>query len=118
VVAAIVTTTVYLLHFSRPFRHAAHYLGSTALSMADRLAEHHAGRGSKLTRAAAADAITYTVSRTWPGSKRDERAMKGRTHGSRTNWRKRCPLCRPLPRPGAGPLGRLTQVRGRGPAGV
>ena len=88
------TGTVYLRHFSRPYRHAGHYLGSTGLPVAERLAEHQAGRGSKLTAAAATDGIALTVARTWPGSRRTERAMKGRPHGSRTSWRPRCPLCK------------------------
>ena len=88
------TTTIYLLHFSEPYRHAAHYLGSTAQPIAERVAEHLAGRGSKLTRAAARSGVTFAVARTWPGSKQVERAMKGRLHGSRTSWRRSCPLCR------------------------
>ena len=88
------TTTVYLLHFPEPYRHARHDCGSTGLPLEDRLAQHHAGHGSKLTRAAAGAGVTFEVARTWPGSKQDERRMKGRIHGSATSWRSRCPLCR------------------------
>ncbi len=36
---------VYLIHLSRPYRHARHYLGWTQ-NLEQRLAEHRAGRGS------------------------------------------------------------------------
>ncbi len=61
-------------------------------STADR--ERNLATADRLTRAAARAGVTFAVARTWPGSKQVERAMKGRVHGSRTSWRKRCPLCR------------------------
>src|SRR2546429_388192 len=38
---------VYLLHFDRPYRHAAHYTGWTSHPL-DRLDEHETGRGARL----------------------------------------------------------------------
>ena len=36
---------VYLLHFSKPYRYARHYLGYTA-NLEQRLAAHNAGHGN------------------------------------------------------------------------
>ncbi|MDL4817376.1 hypothetical protein [Actinomadura opuntiae] len=38
---------VYLLHFTRPYKHAKHYTGWTS-DLDARLAEHAAGRGARL----------------------------------------------------------------------
>lgn len=80
---------IYLLHFSEPYKHAKHYLGWTA-DLPARLAEHRAGRGAKLTRAAVAAGIGLTVVRTWAGDTFYER----RLHRQRRNtWL--CPVCTP-----------------------
>ena len=93
--------TVYLLHFSEPFGHARHYLGwapDGAAALRRRLAKHDRGAGSVLTAAATAAGITLTLARTWPGSRAEERRMKGRTpHGSKGHGY-RCPVCKPMPR--------------------
>ena len=91
---------VYLLHISPPYRHAAHYLGFTARPVvAERVAEHLAGRGSPLIRAALAAGCSVTVAAEWDeGSRTFERRLKNRKDAA--NF---CPLCgrnsRPIPRP-------------------
>ena len=87
------TSTIYLLHFERPYRHARHYLGSTS-DLDARLADHATGRGANLMRVVTAAGIPWTLARTWPGGRVEERRMKGKaTHGSKGHT-KRCPLCR------------------------
>ena len=39
--------TIYLLHFSTPYRHAKYYIGWTK-DLEARLQEHRAGRGARL----------------------------------------------------------------------
>jgi hypothetical protein len=86
--------TVYLLHFHAPFGHARHYLGWAAHGhLADRLAEHAAGRGARLTQVVHAAGIGWTLARTWPGTRWKERSLKRQGGSSR-----RCPVCGVRPR--------------------
>jgi predicted GIY-YIG superfamily endonuclease len=79
---------VYLLHFERPYHGPMqHYVGFTADDLNRRLAAHREGRGSKTTRRAFEQGITFTLVRTWPGSLRLERQIKSR---GPSNY---CPLC-------------------------
>lgn len=82
--------TCYLLHFNSPFGHARHYLGFASPGrLEQRLAEHAAGRGAKLTGYVKAAGITWTLARVWEdGTRTDERRMKQSGHS------RRCPLCR------------------------
>lgn len=77
--------------------HAGHYLGETDKDIDERRDEHQAGRGAKLTAAAAAAGITFVIARTWPGRYPEERRLKGRPSGSR-ELREKCPECHPMPR--------------------
>ncbi len=88
------TTTgiVYLLHFDRPYGHAAHYTG-WAGDLNARLAEHAAGRGARLLAIIQAAGIGWRLARTWPGTRRTERGLKRQGGASR-----RCPLCGITPR--------------------
>jgi predicted GIY-YIG superfamily endonuclease len=86
------TGTVYLLHFDRPYAHAAHYTGWTA-DLHQRLADHAAGRGARLLAVIDAAGIGYRLARTWPGTRATERALKRQGGASR-----RCPLCGIHPR--------------------
>jgi hypothetical protein len=80
--------TVYLLHFSRPYCHARHYLGfSTRLQK--RIKEHLDGRGSPLVRAVVEAGIEVFVARTWKGV---TWTFEKRGHGS--HRRGSCPICR------------------------
>lgn len=92
------TSTIYLLHFTPPYRApigttgrvkiAGHYLGSTAGTVADRLATHLAGQGSPLVRAAVAAGCTVEVAASWPGGRNEEKRIKRSRHHARL-----CPLC-------------------------
>lgn len=80
--------TVYLLHFDRPYAHAAHYTGWAA-DLDARLAEHAAGRGARLLAVVAGAGISWRLARTWVGSRTRERGLKRQGGASR-----RCPICR------------------------
>ncbi len=67
--------TLYLLHFSEPYKHARHYSG-LASDLDARLAEHQAGRGARLLQVAKAAGITWTLARTWPDDRTRERQLK------------------------------------------
>lgn len=92
------TSTVYLLHFDPPYtaptvtggvKTAGHYLGSTAGAVEDRLAEHLAGRGSPLVRAAVRAGCDVRVVAQWTGGRVAERNLKrGHRHA------RYCPVCR------------------------
>lgn len=84
--------TVYLLHFQQRYQHAGHYTGWTA-DLASRLADHDAGNGARLLAVVKAAGITWTLARTWTGSRSTERALKRQGGASR-----RCPLCGIHPR--------------------
>lgn len=98
------TTTLYLLHFSPAYRApigdtgrvkvAGHYLGSTASSVDDRLAEHLQGRGSPLVRAAHLAGCRVEVVATGAGDKKAERQLKRRHQHSAY-----CPRCTNRPKP-------------------
>ena len=82
------TTVIYLLHFHVPYKHARHYLGSTA-DLDARLAEHRQGTGARLMGVIASAGINWTLSRAWPGDRKRERKLKNR------HRRALCPLCGP-----------------------
>lgn len=80
--------TAYLLHFSEPYHHAQHYLGSTN-DLEARLAEHHTGQGARLTQVIRKAGISFSLARTWNGGREQERRLK--------RWKKStdlCPLCK------------------------
>lgn len=79
--------TIYLLHFSEPFKHAKHYMG-WARDLPNRVHEHLSGKGSSLTRAAHAAGVTFTLVRTWEGDRTEERRLKNHNGLSR-----HCPQC-------------------------
>lgn len=88
--------TVYLLCFAaggglpiRPGAAATHYLGWTAGTAEDRLAEHVAGRGSPLVRAVVRAGQPVELARVWTDAGRTfERRLKRRRESPRL-----CPLC-------------------------
>lgn len=81
--------TIYVLHFSRPYRHAKHYVGWTDRPIEERLAEHRAGRGARLCAVVCAVGIELLLSHTVPGTRDDERKLKKRGGASR-----HCRICR------------------------
>lgn len=82
--------TVYLLHFSSPYRHAGHYLGFTAGELETRLVEHQTGAGANLVRVIINAGLSFELARTWRGGRRLERRIK--TLGGA---RRVCPICTP-----------------------
>ncbi len=80
--------TAYLLHFSQRYRHVLHYTGSTH-NLAKRLDQHAKGQGARLLAVVHAAGITWTLARTWAGSRQRERQLKRQGGASR-----RCPLCK------------------------
>lgn len=107
--------TIYLLHFSQPLQHARHYLGyCDAPDPSDRVAQHLAGRGSPLVKAAIERGISVTLAATLEGDRNFERRIKNR--GSLCRW---CPECglnhKPVPvyDPAAKPTKRMKRW-GRG----
>jgi hypothetical protein len=77
----------YLLHYSTPYprgRHPQHYLG-WAVSVQDRLTDHQRGSwaAAALTRAMAAEGITFDLVRTWDGGPAQEKRLK---FGGATPW--------------------------------
>ena len=86
--------TVYLLHFTEPYKHAKHYMGWTE-DLAARLAEHTAGRGARLVAVIIAEGIGFELARTWPGTRLLERTLKRRRMAPRY-----CPICRQQRRSG------------------
>ncbi len=81
-------STVYLLHFDEPYRHARHYLGY-ARDLERRLGEHRAGRGARLIEVITNVGIGFVVARTWEGDRGLEGALKKRKASPRL-----CPICR------------------------
>jgi hypothetical protein len=92
---------VYLWHFSRPLGNLAnpraqahHYIGycddpdGDALELERRAAEHLAGRGAKITRAAIAQGIEITLVTAWRAPLAFEKRLKARKDAPRL-----CPIC-------------------------
>lgn len=81
------TGTVYVLHFTSPFKHAKHYTGWAA-DFAARLAQHRSGTGARLMQVIAENGIGFEVAKTFQGTRTDERRLKNRGGASR-----HCPIC-------------------------
>jgi predicted GIY-YIG superfamily endonuclease len=79
--------TVYTLHFDPPYKHAGHYTG-WAKDLDERLAEHEAGRGARLTQVQLEHGGTWRLARAEPGTRDDETRRKER--GASRD----CPICR------------------------
>ena len=84
--------TIYLIHFSTPYKHAAHYLG-WAEDLESRLADHQAGRGARLMAVIKAAGIGWKLTRTWKGDRYRERQLKNQGSSKR-----HCPECGVTPR--------------------
>lgn len=94
-------TGCYLLHFSRRYKHAGHYLG-WAKNIDSRVAKHRKGTSqAKLTIFASNAGIEMELVRTWENADRNqERKLKN--SGSLAIH---CPLCR------EGRLARMREVQ-------
>jgi predicted GIY-YIG superfamily endonuclease len=102
--------TVYLLCFGdHPYRHAKHYLGFTT-DLDARLAAHAAGRGARLLEVITAAGITFTLARTWQGTRSLERKLKNQHNSCRL-----CPICQAARRAAPAPPGGHAQRPGVSP---
>jgi hypothetical protein len=84
---------VYLLHFARPYRHARHYMGWAKASRLDaRVAEELAGgsAAARLMQVVKAAGIEAELTRTWEGSRAEERRLKNLRNAPHL-----CPVCNP-----------------------
>ena len=79
--------TVYLLHFDRPYRHTAHYMG-WALDVEARIKQHRDGNGARLMRVIKDAGIGFQLARTWKGDRKLERRLKKQKQA-----RKLCKIC-------------------------
>ena len=107
--------TCYLLHIEPAYHHARHYAGWTVdADPARRVAEHLAGQGSPLIRAAVAAGRAVDLVLSVPGDRGLERRWHNR-HGTRV-----CPRCRsqrsPRPRQLRLPIRSNREGRGRRPS--
>lgn len=81
-------TGCYLLHFSTPYKHAAHYLG-WAQDIPDRVNQHRNGSGARLPQVVVESGRELIVSRIWLGAnKTTERRLKNQKNAPLL-----CPIC-------------------------
>jgi predicted GIY-YIG superfamily endonuclease len=79
----------YLLHFTAPYKHARHYLGTTK-DLFTRIQLHKAGKGARLTQVVRENGIDFYLVRTWDGGRQTERRLKRQKNSPRL-----CPVCNP-----------------------
>lgn len=83
---------VYLIHFSKPFKHARHYIGysESMETFKNRLHHHRNNTGSKLLKAVNKAGINWRVIRIWQ-DKDYLFEQKIKRCGNSSNY---CPVCR------------------------
>ncbi len=80
---------IYLLHFSRPHRHARHYMGWTE-NLPARLKRHRAGNGARLIEVIINDGNSFDLARIWTNADRaQERRLKNGHNSPQL-----CPICK------------------------
>ena len=84
--------TLYLIHFSRPYKHARHYLGMTR-DLERRLALHREGNGANLLAVVSRAGIEWECVRTWAvpegmTGRQTELVLKAQKNTPRL-----CPIC-------------------------
>jgi predicted GIY-YIG superfamily endonuclease len=82
--------TVYLLHFSKPYYHARHYVGFTQ-NLDGRMKRHRCGKGSPLVEAAVRAGIKIFLARRWDNV---TGAFERRVHDRHGKTKSICPICR------------------------
>jgi hypothetical protein len=95
---------VYLLHLDPPYKHAAHYLGSTD-DLQRRLSQHGGTHGSPLLLAQKQAGGSWHLVRTWAGGKQKESWLKS------NNGKRYCPECTSHPLPGLNTQPRQRKTR-------
>ena len=83
-------STIYLIHFDPPYKHARHYIGFTTNGVENRMIEHREKRGARLTQVAVGAGCQLLLVRTWQGGRNEERLLKNQKNTPRL-----CPLCNP-----------------------
>lgn len=94
VIADAASYEAYLLHFSRAFGHARHYLGITN-NLGRRLKLHQKGAGAVLLRHVREAGIRWKLARTWDipaGLSAREFELRLKRRGGHARL---CPICRP-----------------------
>jgi len=86
---------VYLLHFDKPYwTKCQHYIGYTTLTVEERIAKHHSGRGSKLVAYALRDGTNdFEVVRTWEYPTKWEARQAELRFKKNGHLAKLCPVC-------------------------
>jgi hypothetical protein len=95
---------VYLYHLDPPYKHAAHYLGSTD-DLARRDAEHGGPHGARLLQVQKEAGGTWHLVRTWAGGRQKESELKS------NNGKRYCPECTKHPLPGIDTVPRQRKTR-------
>src|SRR5215472_3716865 len=95
---------VYLYHLDPPYKHAAHYLGSTD-DLDRRDAEHGGPHGARLLQVQKQAGGTWHLVRTWAGGRQKESELKS------NNGKRYCPECTPRPLPGINTQHRVRKTR-------
>jgi len=95
---------VYLYHLDPPYKHAAHYLGSTD-DLDRRDAEHGGPHGSRLLQVQQQAGGTWHLVRTWIGGRQKESELKS------NNGKRYCPECTEHPWPGINTVPRHRKTR-------
>ena|SRR5215471_4909057 len=95
---------VYLYHLDPPYKHAAHYMGST--DDFDRRDDEHGGpRGARLLQIQKQAGGTWHLVRTWIGGRQKESELKS------NNGKRYCPECAEHPLPGINTVPRQRKTR-------
>jgi hypothetical protein len=98
------TPVVYLYHLDPPYKHAAHYLGSTE-DFARRDAEHGGPCGARLLQVQKQAGGTWHLVRTWAGGRQKESELKS------NSGKRYCPDCTTRPLPGINTVPRARKTR-------
>jgi hypothetical protein len=98
------TPVCYLYHLDPPYKHAAHYLGSTA-DFARRDAEHGGPCGARLLEVQKQAGGTWHLVRTWAGGRQKESELKS------NSGKRYCPECTSRPLPGINTQPRARKTR-------
>jgi predicted GIY-YIG superfamily endonuclease len=95
---------VYLYHLDPPYKHAAHYLGSTD-DLDRRDAEHGGPEGARLLQVQEQAGGSWHLVRTWAGGRQKESELKS------NNGKRYCPECTDYPLPGINTKPRQRKTR-------
>jgi hypothetical protein len=95
---------VYLYHLDPPYKHAAHYLGSSD-DFDRRDAEHGGPHGARLLQVQKQAGGTWHLVRTWAGGGQKESELKS------NNGKRYCPECTEHPLPGINTVPRQRKTR-------